>query len=200
MIEFTPPEKQYGGYLFDCDGTLADTMPLYYQVWKETIGALAPVVDYSPEFFYSMGGMSVADTIININKLYGTDIVIEDADRLKEEAVKRVFQQVQPIQPLVDYAHACLDAGHPVAVVSGSPREEVDKTLHTIGLLERIPIRVCQGEVTRGKPAPDPYLQAATLLGVEPTTCIVLEDADLGVQSAIAAGMDWIKIPNTMGV
>ena len=200
MIEFSPPEKTYDGYLFDCDGTLADTMPLYYEAWKEAIGILAPEVDYSPQFFYSMGGLSVADTVHNINRLWGTSVEIAAADELKEAAVARLFTDVQPIKPLVDYAHACLDAGHPVAVVSGSPRSEVEKTLHSIGLLDRIPIRVCQGEVARGKPAPDPFLRGAELLGVEPTKCLVLEDSDLGVQSAIDAGMDWIKIPNTMGI
>jgi HAD superfamily hydrolase (TIGR01509 family) len=83
----------------------------------------------------------------------------------------------------------------PFAVVSGSPRESVIKTLTVLGILDLFDALVCAGEYTHGKPAPDPFLIAAEKLGVPAEACLVFEDADLGIEAAVAAGMQWVKIP-----
>jgi HAD superfamily hydrolase (TIGR01509 family) len=82
----------------------------------------------------------------------------------------------------------------PFAVVSGSPRDSVVRTLETLNILPLFDVLVCAGEYPCGKPAPDPFLIAAEKLGIPPADCLVFEDADLGIQAATAAGMQSIRI------
>jgi HAD superfamily hydrolase (TIGR01509 family) len=79
-------------------------------------------------------------------------------------------------------------------VVSGGRRSTVSKTLEVLDIGSYLDVIVCAGETPRGKPHPDPFLKAATLLGVEPSECVVFEDGQPGVDGAIAAGMDWIRV------
>lgn len=83
----------------------------------------------------------------------------------------------------------------PFAVVSGSSRESVTASLTTLGLLDRFDVMVCAGEYLNGKPDPECFLTAATLLGVAPERCVVFEDAELGLQAAAAAGMAAVRVP-----
>jgi HAD superfamily hydrolase (TIGR01509 family) len=82
----------------------------------------------------------------------------------------------------------------PFAVVSGSTRESVTKSLTALGILDLFETLVCAGDYAHGKPAPEPFLLAASRLGVAPEKCLVFEDAEAGIQSAIAAGMAWVRI------
>jgi HAD superfamily hydrolase (TIGR01509 family) len=82
----------------------------------------------------------------------------------------------------------------PFAVVSGSPRDSVVRTLETLNIRDLFEVLVCAGEYPRGKPAPDPFLIAAEKLGIAPADCLVFEDADLGIEAATAAGMQSIRI------
>jgi HAD superfamily hydrolase (TIGR01509 family) len=83
----------------------------------------------------------------------------------------------------------------PFAVVSGNTRESVSASLLSVKLLDKFDVLVCAGDYIRGKPDPGPYLLAAAKLGVAPETCLVFEDADMGIQGADAAGMASVKIP-----
>ncbi len=82
----------------------------------------------------------------------------------------------------------------PVAVVSGSYRREIDETLSQIGVQEWVRFFVANDDISPGKPAPDPYLEAARQLGVDPTRCLVFEDSEMGVCSAKAAGMTCVAV------
>ena len=86
----------------------------------------------------------------------------------------------------------------PFAVVSGSNRESVLKSLQTIGLAGFFPIIVSSEDYERPKPAPDAYLVAAARLGVEPAACLVFEDTQIGLQSAAAAGMKAVRVPSPL--
>src|SRR5690606_7567904 len=81
-----------------------------------------------------------------------------------------------------------------IGVVTGGSRKTVTQTLTAIGLLDVIETLVCADDTDRGKPYPDPFLRAAEQLGVLPEDCLVFEDGNPGVQGAIAAGMDWVRI------
>ena len=83
----------------------------------------------------------------------------------------------------------------PFAVVSGSTRESIVKSLTTVGLLDRFPVLVGSEDYERSKPAPDAFLVAAARLGIAPKDCLVFEDTDMGIQAATAAGMASVRIP-----
>ncbi len=84
----------------------------------------------------------------------------------------------------------------PFAIVSGSPRASILKTLTTLGLVHHFPVIVGAEDYTHGKPDPEPFLTAARLLDVPPAQCLVFEDAEAGITAAVAAGMQWVHVPS----
>jgi len=81
-----------------------------------------------------------------------------------------------------------------MAVASGGGRASVHKTLASLGLMELFDAIITSEDYQNGKPFPDPYLEAARRLGVEPTACLVFEDTEIGRQSAHAAGMECVLV------
>ncbi|MEM7673330.1 MAG: HAD family phosphatase [Verrucomicrobiota bacterium] len=198
MIDFTPPPKTHGAYLFDCDGTLADTMPIHYQAWVEAVKAQGVDIDYSPELFYSMAGMTAQDTVRALNQKFGISLDHEAVGQAKNALYAQRLPIIRPITEVVAFCQSCLDAGAPVAVVSGSSRTEVTKTLEAIELADKIETLVCQGETSRGKPHPEPFTHAADLLKVDYRDCLVLEDSIPCIEGVQSIGMSSILIPNQM--
>jgi HAD superfamily hydrolase (TIGR01509 family) len=186
------PPGPFDAYLFDCDGTIADTMPLHFEAWKI---ALAEHGGQFPEdLFYAWAGIPLDKTIEMLNEKYGLKMPVVEILRRKEELYFGQLPKILPVQSVLHHIHD-QHGKLPFAVVSGSPRDSVLKTLTTLKLLDYFPVIVGAEDYSRGKPHPDPFLLAAKLLGVRPERCLVFEDADLGVESARAAGMQWVKVP-----
>lgn len=198
MISFTPPNKEYGAYLFDCDGTLADTMPLHYSAWTRAVKAHGATFDYSVELFYSMAGVSVVETIDRLNEQFSLSLDPDAVAETKNGMYEALLSEVKPIKPVVDFCLELIDQGAKVAVVSGSTRTEVNATLGAIGLGGKFETMVCQGEAPRGKPQPDPFTQAADILEVAYKDCYVLEDSPHSLEGAQSVGMSGVLLPNTM--
>jgi len=99
------------------------------------------------------------------------------------------------IEPTVEFARRVAKT-HPVGVASGGPRKNVLHSLEIAGLAALFRWFVTADDVVHGKPAPDMFLLAAKLMGVEPTQCLVFEDAEPGMRAAEAAGMKWVRVPS----
>jgi|SRR5580658_721679 HAD superfamily hydrolase (TIGR01509 family) len=186
------PEGRFGAYLFDCDGTIADSMPLHYKAWKKALGEWN--CNFEEETFYAWGGMPVADIISTLNKKEGLDMPVEAVARRKEELYYELLPQLQPVPDVLEH----IEAGHgriPFAVVSGSTKESVTASLAALNLLNRFATLVCAGDYTKSKPDPEAFLLAAARLGVAPELCLVFEDTEMGIQAATAAGMASVKVP-----
>jgi HAD superfamily hydrolase (TIGR01509 family) len=186
------PEGRFGAYLFDCDGTIADSMPLHYKAWKKALGEWN--CNFEEETFYAWGGMPVADIISTLNKKEGLDMPVEAVARRKEELYYELLPQLQPVPDVLEH----IEAGHgriPFAVVSGSTKESVTESLAALNLLNRFATLVCAGDYTKSKPDPEAFLLAAARLGVAPELCLVFEDTEMGIQAATAAGMASVKVP-----
>lgn len=114
----------------------------------------------------------------------------------------RFLTGVADVKPIASVLAHILDAHGriPLAIVSGSPRGNVQRTLATLGLHDRFDVLVCAEDYRQGKPHPEPFLTAAALLGAEPRHCLVFEDADAGIASAAAAGMQWVRVPQAKPV
>jgi len=185
------PLGDYDAYLFDCDGTIADSMPLHYHVWSETLGRLG--CEFPEPLSYEWAGVPIAEVVNRLNARNGLSMPIQETLKQREEIYYRSLPFVQPIPEVIEQIE--LNYGRiPLAVVSGSPRESVVRTLSTLGVLDRFQTLVTAEDTARGKPAPDPYLLAAERLGVEPTRCLVFEDGEAGFRSAEAAGMKWVRV------
>jgi HAD superfamily hydrolase (TIGR01509 family) len=186
------PEGDFKAYLFDCDGTIADSMPLHYVAWTQAL-AEYDCTNFTEELFYALGGMPVGDVVAQLNDRDGLSIPVAEFAHRKESLYYDLIHQLQPVPEVLEQIR--LQHGKiPFAVVSGSTRESVVASLDALGLLELFDTLVCAGDYQHGKPAPDPFLLAASRLGVEPSACLVFEDADIGIQSATAAGMTSVRI------
>ena len=186
------PEGDFAAFLFDCDGTIVDSMPLHYVAWTRALSEYG-CTDFTEQLFYSMGGMPVADVVAELNRRDGLSMPIDDFAHRKEALYYELIHQLQPVAEVLEVIHA--EHGRiPFAVVSGSTRESVVTSLEALGILGLFDTLVCAGDYARGKPDPEPFLLAAARLGVDPTRCLVFEDAEVGIQAATAAGMESVRI------
>jgi beta-phosphoglucomutase family hydrolase len=189
------PEGAFRAYLFDCDGTIADSMPLHYNAWKAVLAEWN--CEYEEELFYSWGGKPVRKIIADLNKIHGLEMPIEDVAARKEDLYLEQTPQLKAIPEVLEY----IEAEHgrvPFAVVSGSTRDSVIGSLSALGLLDKFDTIVAAEDYKRGKPAPDGYLLAAERLGVAPADCLVFEDTEMGIEAATAAGMASVKVPTAL--
>ena len=186
------PEGVFKAYLFDCDGTIADSMPLHYIAWKKALGEWN--CEFEEELFYEMGGMPVAEIISSLNERHRLRMPVQAVSRRKEELYYELLPRLVAVPHVLEH----IEAQHgkiPFAVVSGSTRESVTSSLVALNLLDRFDTMVCAGDYAKSKPHPEAFLLAATSLGVEPESCLVFEDTEMGIQAAKAAGMASVKVP-----
>jgi HAD superfamily hydrolase (TIGR01509 family) len=190
------PEGQFQAYLFDCDGTVADSMPLHYVAWKASLAEWN--CQFEEELFYAWGGFSVAQIIALLNQQHGLDMPVTQVEKRKEELYFESLPHLKPVPEVLE--HIVAQHGRiPFAVVSGSTRESVTASLRSLGLLDKFETMVCAGEYTKGKPDPEGFLIAASRLHVNPEGCLVFEDSDKGIAAATAAGMASVKVPQRRG-
>ena len=187
------PSGTFGAYIFDCDGTLADTMPLHYRAWQRVVTGLGG--HFPEDLFYALGGRSTEEIFALLRDEHGLAVTdIAAATVTKERYFMELLPGVQPIGEVVDIARE--NYGRlPLAVASGGPRSNVVPTLLAIGVLDLFAAIVCVEDYPRAKPYPDPFLEAARQLDVAATSCLVFEDSPLGLQAAEAAGMQWVFVP-----
>ena len=185
------PDRDFAAYIFDCDGTLADTMGLHYEAWKMALDPHG--ADLPEDLYYSWGGRPTREIVEALNEMQGLFMDPEDIVLVKEDLYHRLIPSVQPIESVVSIARA-MHGKKPMAVASGGGRISVQKTLTSLGLLELFDTIVTSEDYKLGKPAPDPYLEAARRLGVAPAECLVFEDTETGRRSAIAAGMECVMV------
>jgi beta-phosphoglucomutase family hydrolase len=186
------PAREFDAYLFDCDGTIADSMPLHYIAWKQALADWN--CDFDENLFYAWGGMPIAEIISTLNKQHNLNMVVETVCERKENAYYELLPQLKAVPEVVEH----IEAQHgriPLAVVSGSTRESVVASLTALQLLDKFHALVCAGDYKKGKPDPEAFLLAAEKLGVKPADCLVFEDTDMGIQAATAAGMASVRIP-----
>jgi len=186
------PGGKFSAYLFDCDGTIADSMPLHYVAWRNALAAWD--CEFSEELFYAWGGLSVTDIVKLLNDRHGMRMPVEDVLRRKEQFYLESLPDLKAVPEVLEHIRSSYGR-IPLAVVSGSKRESVTASLTSLGLLEKFNVLVCAEDYVRGKPDPEPFLVAASKLGVNPDTCLVFEDTDMGIEAAKSAGMATVRVP-----
>lgn len=186
------PEGNFAAYLFDCDGTIADSMPLHYVAWKAALGEWN--CEFPEDVFYAWGGLPVAKIIARLNEENGLEMPVEEVEHRKEQLYLKSLPELKAVPQVLE--HIELQYGRiPFAVVSGSTRESVTASLRSLRLLGKFETLVCAGDYQRSKPDPEAFLLAAERLGVPPEACLVFEDTNMGMEAATAAGMAAVKVP-----
>ncbi|HLI77181.1 MAG TPA: HAD family phosphatase [Acidobacteriaceae bacterium] len=186
------PDGDFRAYLFDLDGTVADSMPLHLVSWQQATREFGG--DFPAELFWQWGGIPLPRTVEMLNERFGYHLDPAEVVHRKEQLYLTMLDQVHPIASVA--AHVAKGHGHlPMAIVSGSPRLTIERTLEAMRMSDCFQAVVAAEDYKRGKPDPEPFLTAAKLLHVEPAKCLVFEDAEAGIQSAKAAGMQWVRVP-----
>ena len=191
-MTLTLPPGNFAAYLFDCDGTLVDSMPLHYVAWCQTLDEWG--CPFPEELFYAWGGRPVVEIIAELNEQHALAMPVEEVGRLKEERYQQLLPKLTAIAEVVEHVEEAYGR-IPLAVVSGSTRESVTASLSALGLLDRFDAMVCAGDYTNAKPDPEAFLLAARLLEVPAHDCLVFEDTDMGIAAATAAGMAAVRVP-----
>lgn len=191
MDELILPEGPFSAFLFDLDGTVADSMPLHYLSWAQAVGEAGG--QFPEELFYAMGGIPLPRTVELLNERFGTAMDPAAVVRRKEALYLGMLDRLTPVAAVLRVMEEWVGRV-PFAIVSGSPRASIEATLARLGLGHYFPVIVGAEDYRDGKPAAEPFLTAAARLGVEPGRCLVFEDAEAGVQSAVAAGMRWVRV------
>ena len=180
------------GLIFDCDGTLADTMPAHYKAWLALLGRFN--IPFPEPRFYAMGGMPTASIIRVLAAEAG--VVVTDVDAMvleKERTFLTYLDAVTRIEPVLVIA-AAYRGKLPIAVASGGYRDTITRTLDRLNIRDWFDAMVTAEDTPRHKPEPDVFLEAAKRLRVDAAKCVVFEDTDIGLEAARRAGMLGIDV------
>jgi HAD superfamily hydrolase (TIGR01509 family) len=180
--------------LFDMDGLLIDSEPVWYEVETAVVARLGGEWTRADQAA-CLGGTMAASARYIIDRT-GTSVTVDElSDELIDEMVGR-FRAALPLhEGAIELLNAVRDRDVPVGLVSSSYRSLIDAALVELGG-DRFAVTVGGDEVAHGKPDPEPYLTACRRLGVDPARTVVLEDAITGVISAEAAGCVVVAVPS----
>ena len=193
----TFPSGGFEAVIFDCDGTLVDSMPAHFDAWCEAMALYGAGGVLKEDVFFAMGGRPTRDIVVQLNDEYDLHLDPETVAFAKREAFLKRLHTVTLIDEVANFAEA-LRGKFPTAIASGGTRMVVEKILHSVGVSDWFDEVVTSDDVAEGKPAPDVFLRAAELLGVKPEHCLVLEDAPSGILAAQRAGMQVIAVPSPL--
>jgi beta-phosphoglucomutase-like phosphatase (HAD superfamily) len=182
---------QYDALIFDCDGTLTDSMPLHYVAWRKALDRYG--IDFPEPRFYAMGGVPSVQIIEILCNEQGVSGDAKAIAAEKEAGFLETIDRLRGNEPVCHIArrhHGRL----PMAVASGGIRSVVIDQLLKIELHSLFDAIVAAEDTARHKPEPDVFLEAARRLQVTPTRCLVFEDTDIGITAARRAGMGYCDV------
>ncbi len=191
------PERRYGAYIFDLDGTLVDSMATHHRAWRWALARHgAPGNVFLWDEFVSHGGMAAPDIVCSLNARYGLSMPPHEVAEMKRARYAYLLEkgELPVIEETVGLVRRLKEEGIPYAIGTGSWPEGALATLRSAGLEGLFPIMVTPPDVANGKPAPDIFLLCAELMGIAPQDCVVFEDAEPGILAAQAAGMDFVRV------
>jgi beta-phosphoglucomutase len=185
--------NSYEAILFDFDGVLVDSEPVHYACWCEILQPYGFQLDWDT---YARNCIGVADRKMlqqfadDVGPPVEFEMLLNEYPRKKAMFRERI-KTAEVFLPQTVHLLRSLKQ-HKLAVVSSSARSEVEPSLVRYGVLDCFGATVCGWEAGKLKPAPEPYLRAAELLGV--TRALVVEDSDTGATSGRAAGFDVVRV------
>jgi beta-phosphoglucomutase-like phosphatase (HAD superfamily) len=179
------------GLIFDCDGTLADTMPLHWRAWQTV--TRRHDLHFPEERFYALGGVPTRHILQMLSQEQGRALDHLAVAHEKEAEYLPLIAQVEPVNVVVGIArehHGKL----PMAVASGGTRKIITQVLEHLSIANLFNAIVTSEDITHQKPAPDIFLEAARRIGVPARKCRAYEDTELGLQAIRAAGMEAVDV------
>lgn len=190
------PDREFAGHIFDCDGTVVDSMPLHYHAWVAALQAHKAPFEFTQDYFYKSAGVAEADVTRRLNAEHGSDLDPEGVVKTKQEWFFEHMHELKSVAAVEEIVRKLAEAGTPISVASGSELCVVEPELEIVGLRDCFEIIVTPEFVEHGKPFPDMFLLAAEKMNVAAADCLVYEDGQSGIDAAAAAGMTSVYVPS----
>ena len=187
---------RFDALIFDMDGLLVDSEPLWHEAEIEMIEGAGYV--YTEDVREQTIGVRVDEFARIIHHHYprvgeSPDAIVED---ITARILKMPVEKIQPRPGAEEIIRFAAERNIPRAIASSSWECVIDRFIDLMSWDSLIPLRYSAQHMARGKPAPDIYLHAAEQLGIAPERCLALEDSRAGTQSALAAGMTCYTVPD----
>ena len=182
--------------LFDFDGVVIRSMEDHYEGWRRALEEYG--IDMAPEELYLMEGSGIEELANQFTRKF--NLPYDEAPNIIQKK-RFYYDQIKKIEfypNLINVTEWIKEKELKTALVTGGERYRVMETLENYGLADQFKVIVTADDVQYTKPAPEPYLKAAEILGVAPEECIVIENAPLGIRSAKNAGMRCIAVTTTL--
>ena len=183
--------------IFDMDGLMFDTERIAQQAWQQAAREYG--YEFPVETYAGIIGLTMPDVQEYVHQVFGSDFPFQEVYLLKQAYVDiYITNHGIPVKAGLRDLMDCVEKiPLPIALASSSTREVVLRNLHAAGLdRDRFAAIVAGDEITNGKPAPDIFLAASDRLSIPPSGCLVLEDSNIGIQAAHAAGMLPVMVPD----
>jgi beta-phosphoglucomutase-like phosphatase (HAD superfamily) len=177
--------------IFDCDGTLADSMPLHWEASQAVFTRHGLTLDQRQ--FYAWSGVPTREIVRRLAAAQEIEVDLDLVVSEKEAWFQGNIHRVAPVEWVVEEVRR-YRGRLPMAVASGGLRAMVELQIEHVGLAGAFDVLVTAEDTRHPKPDPQVFLEAARRMGVAPERCRVYEDADLGIEAARRAGMQWIDI------
>jgi len=184
------------GLVFDCDGTLADTMPMHWRAWQMI--TQRHNLHFPEDRFYALGGVPSRDILKMLAEEQGRPLDHIAIAHEKENAYLPFMTEIEPIHAVVEIAKANFGK-IPMAVASGGTQPIIIEVLEHLKIRQLFDAVVTSEMVKNQKPAPDIFLEAARRIGVDPKFCRAYEDTELGLEAIRSAGMDAVDVRKILG-
>jgi mannitol-1-/sugar-/sorbitol-6-/2-deoxyglucose-6-phosphatase len=185
----------FDAIIFDMDGLLADTEPVWEEAETEMLSGYN--IEMESEVRMQLVGLRNDVFLTRLIEHYG---IPASLDTLQEDLINRMLKLIpvkaKPMAGALEIIHYALEHGIPTAIASSSPGVIIEAVVTSQGWGDFIPIRRSAEYLPAGKPEPHVYLEAAKALGVEPQKCLALEDSPTGAKAAVAAGMTCYAVPD----
>ncbi|GIG23617.1 fructose-1-phosphate phosphatase YqaB [Cellulomonas chitinilytica] len=189
--EHLRPADRHVALLFDWDGTVADSQQVNFEVLRTALDGVGLTLDQG--WFDARTGVSSREMVRMVADLAQTDVDVDAVAAARDRVFLERVDEVGEVRHVVDVLRA-EHGRRRTALATGGTAATVLPTVRALGLGSLFDVTVTRGDVARGKPAPDIFLRAAELLGVDPAGCLVYEDSDEGLQAALTAGMDAVDV------
>lgn len=184
-------DEKIKALVFDVDGTLADTMPVHYEAWKEVGKTMG--FDFPEDLFYEISGVPTDKTVLYLNELLHCNLDPAETVKEKEKYYLQMLDKIKPIEPVITIARSYYGI-LPLGIGTSGKRYITDYTLKTVEIDALFDVIVTAEDVKRHKPAPDVFLRCAEMLHVPASSCLVFEDSAQGIEAATEAGMDVVDV------